>query len=157
MSAMPLTSAKKDMMIVVTYYFTKWIEAEILSFTKEADLEQFIWKNIISWFGCLQLLVTDNGSQFIGKQITIFFANYGIKQPLSTLGYPQGNSQAEASNKIMLDCLKKRLEGYGGKWVNELPGVLWTYCTTKRRSTGETLFSLAYGIEVIITSYITVP
>ncbi|KAI5343617.1 hypothetical protein L3X38_011493 [Prunus dulcis] len=25
--------------------------------------------------------------------------------------YPQGNGQAEASNKIVLDCLKKRQEG----------------------------------------------
>ncbi|CAL2275622.1 unnamed protein product [Prunus armeniaca] len=33
---------KKEMMIVVTDYFTKWIEAEALSSTKEADVEQFI-------------------------------------------------------------------------------------------------------------------
>ncbi|XP_020415620.1 uncharacterized protein LOC109948104 [Prunus persica] len=104
-----------------------------------------------------QSLVTDNGSQFIGKQITAFFAKYKIKQHLSTLRYPQGNGQAEASNKVILDCLKKRLEGAEGKWVNELPGILWAYCTTKRRSTGETPFSLAYETEAIIPPHITVP
>ncbi|KAI5335184.1 hypothetical protein L3X38_025317 [Prunus dulcis] len=57
----------------------------------------------------------------------------------------------------MLDCLKKRLEGVEGKWVDELPGVLGAYRTTKRRSTGETPFSLAYGTEAIIPSHITVP
>ncbi|XP_020421392.1 uncharacterized protein LOC109949701 [Prunus persica] len=102
-------------------------------------------------------LVTDNGSQFIGKKITAFFKKYGIKQHLSTPRYPQGNGQAEASNKIILDCLKKRLEGAEGKWVDELPGVLWAYRTTMRRSTGETPFSLAYGIEAIIPPHITVP
>ncbi|KAI5312419.1 hypothetical protein L3X38_041592 [Prunus dulcis] len=35
--------------------------------------------------------------------------------------------------------------------------VLWAYRTTKRRSTGETPFSLAYGTEVIIPPHITVP
>ncbi|CAL8094052.1 unnamed protein product [Prunus armeniaca] len=36
---MPTTPAKKDMMIVATDYFTKWIEAEALSSIKEADVE----------------------------------------------------------------------------------------------------------------------
>ncbi|KAI5333485.1 hypothetical protein L3X38_023616 [Prunus dulcis] len=101
--------------------------------------------------------VTDNGSQFIVKQITAFFKKYGIKQHLSTPRYPQSNGQAEASNKIILDCLKKRLEGAEGKWVDELPGVLWAYRTAMRRSTGETPFSLAYGTEAIIPPHVTVP
>ncbi|KAI5347927.1 hypothetical protein L3X38_000814 [Prunus dulcis] len=154
---LPPAPAKKEMMIVATDYFTKWIEAKALSSTKEADVERFIWRNIICRFGCPQSLVTGNGSQFNGKQITAFFAKYKIKQHLSTPRYPQGNGQAEASNKVILDCLKKRLEGAEGKWVDELPGVLWAYRTTKRRSTGETPFSLAFGTEAIIPPHITVP
>lgn len=109
---------------MATNYFTKWIEAEALSYTKEADMERCITKNIINRFSYPQLLVTDNGSQFIGKKLIEFFVKYGIKQYLSTQKYPQGNDQAEVSNKIVLDCLKKRLEGTKGKWVNELPDVL---------------------------------
>ncbi|KAI5335372.1 hypothetical protein L3X38_025505 [Prunus dulcis] len=58
------------------------------------------------------------------QEITIFFAKYGIKQHLSTPRYPQGSGQAKVSNKIVLDFLKKRLEGAEGKWVDELHGVL---------------------------------
>ncbi|KAI5313614.1 hypothetical protein L3X38_042790 [Prunus dulcis] len=89
-------------------------KAEALSSTKEADVERFIWRNILCQFGCPQSLVTDNGSQFIGKQIIAFFGKYKIKQHLSTPRYPQGKGQAEASNKVILDCLKKRLEGVEG-------------------------------------------
>ncbi|CAL2256026.1 unnamed protein product [Prunus armeniaca] len=98
----PPAPAKKDTMIVVIDYFTKWIEAEALSSTKEADVERFMWRNIIYWFGCPQSLDTDSSLQFIGKQIIAFFSKYKIKQHLSTLRYPQGNGQAEASNKIIL-------------------------------------------------------
>ncbi|KAI5334861.1 hypothetical protein L3X38_024994 [Prunus dulcis] len=94
---------------------------------------------------------------FIGQHITAFFAKYGIKQHQSTHKYLQGNGQAEAFNKIVLDCLEKRLEGTKGKWVDELPGVLWAYRTAKRISTGETPFSLAYGTEAIIVPHITIP
>ena len=95
--------AKKDMIIVSTDYLTKWIEAKAVSSTKEADVERFIWRNNICWFGCPQSLVNFNGSQLIVKQITAFFSKYKIKQHMSTPRYPQGNGQLEASKKVILD------------------------------------------------------
>ena len=50
-----------------------------------------------------------------------------IKNKYSTLAYPQGNRQAEAVNKVIVNGLKKRLDDAKGKWVEELPHVLWTY------------------------------
>ena len=50
----------------------------------------------------------------------------------------------------MVNGLKKRLDEAKGKWVEELPYVLWTYRTTPRRSTGETPFSMTYGAEAVI-------
>lgn len=49
-----------------------------------------------------------------------------------------------------MDGLKKRLEKVKGKWVEELPYVLWAYRTTLRRSIGETPISMMYGSEAII-------
>ena len=46
--------------------------------------------------------------------------------------------------------LKKRLDDVKEKWVEELSHVLWTYWTTPRRSTGETPFSMTYGVEAMI-------
>ena len=34
--------------------------------------------------------------------------------------------------------------------IEELPHVLWTYQTTPRKSTGETPFSITYGVEAVI-------
>ena len=68
----------------------------------------------------------------------------------STLAYPQGNRQAEAVNKVIVNGLKKRLDDAKERWVEELPHVLGTYRTTLRWSTGETPFSMTYGAEAII-------
>ena len=46
--------------------------------------------------------------------------------------------------------MKKRLDNAKGMWVKELPHVLWTYHTTPRSSTGETLFLMTYGTEAVI-------
>ena len=53
-------------------------------------------------------------------------------------------------NKVIVSGLKKRLDDAKGKWVEELPHVLWTYRTMPRRSTGKTLFSMTYGAEAVI-------
>ena len=58
---------------------------------------------------------------------------------------------------MILDCLKKSLTNKKGKWPDELPGCLWAYRTTKRRATGETHFSLAFGSEAIIHPNVIVP
>ena len=51
---------------------------------------------------------------------------------------------------MILDGLKKRLDEAKEKWVNELPHVLWSYRTNPRRTTGETPFSMMYGVEAVI-------
>ena len=46
--------------------------------------------------------------------------------------------------------LKKRLDDTKGRWIEELPHVLWTYQTTPRKSTGESPFSMTYGAKAVI-------
>ena len=42
------------------------------------------------------------------------------------------------------------LDDAKGKWVEELPHVLWMYKTTPRRSTRKTPFSMTYGANAVI-------
>nr|CAN77519.1 hypothetical protein VITISV_033068 [Vitis vinifera] len=91
-----------------------------------------------------------------------------IKQ-YGRLYFPTSNNEAEyeaiivglelalATNKTLLTSLNKRLEEPRGKWVDELPGVLWAYRTTNRRPTRVTSFALAYGMEVVIPIEIGLP
>ena len=74
----------------------------------------------------------------------------GIKNRYYTLAYPQSTKQAEITKKVIVDVLKKRLEEVKGKWVDELPHVLWAYHTTPRRLTRETPFPMTYGSEAVI-------
>ena len=95
-------------------------------------------------------LISDNGLQFDSRAFHEFYSDLGIKNRYSTPAYPQSNGQVEATNKAIVNRLKKMLDGAKGRWAKELPNVLWVYCTTTRRSTRETPFSLLYGAEAII-------
>ena len=138
----PKAMGNKKYLLVGTDYFTKWVEAEPLANIRDVDVKKFIWKNIVTQFGTPQTLVSDNDLQFDSNAFREYCSELGIKNRYSTPAYPQGNGQAEAVNKVIVDGLKKRLDDAKGKWVEELPHVLWTYQTTPRRSTGETPFSM---------------
>ncbi|XP_070049251.1 uncharacterized protein [Nicotiana tomentosiformis] len=92
----------------------------------------------------------DNGPQFIGAKVTKFLEDLKIKRITSSPYHPSANGQAESTNKVIIQNLKKRLEAAKGKWPEELPGVLWAYRKMAKSSTGETLFSLVYGVEALI-------
>ena len=63
----------------------------------------------------------------------------------------------EASNKTFLTTLKNRLHSAKGKWVEELPEVLWAYRTTSWKPTGILPFALTYGMEAIIPTEVGIP
>ena len=133
-----------------TDYFTKWVKAEPLANIRDVDVKKFIWRNIVTRFGTPRTLVSDNGLQFNSNAFGQYCSDLGITNKYSTPAYPQGNGQAETVNKVIVNGLTKRLDDVKGKWVEELPHVLWTYRTTPRRLTGETPFSMTYGAEAVI-------
>ena len=137
-------------MLVGTDYFTKWVEAEPLANIRNTNAKKFIWRNIVTRFGVPRTLISDNGLQFDSKSFRRYCCELGITNRYSTPAYPQGNGQAKAVNKVIVNGLKKRLDNAKGRWVEELSYVLWTYRNTPRRSTGETPFAMTYGAKAII-------
>ncbi|XP_070030766.1 uncharacterized protein [Nicotiana sylvestris] len=107
---LPQAKGKVKFPLVLTDYFTKWVEAVAFKHVREKE----------------------------------------IKRVTSTPYHLVGNGQAESTNKVIINNLKKRLEESKGNWVELLPGVLWAYRTTTKTSTGETPFSLVYRAEVLI-------
>ena len=55
---------------------------------------------------------------------------------------------------MILDALKKRLyqkeEKHPGRWLKELPAVVWGLCTQASHSTGVSPYFLVYGLEAIL-------
>ncbi|XP_042964601.1 uncharacterized protein LOC122298813 [Carya illinoinensis] len=109
-------------MIVAVDYFTKWVEVELLATITSRVVTKFLWKNIVCRFGILQRIITDNGCQFDSDHYKEWYAELKIKAKYSSPAHPQANGQAEATNKVLLSILKKKVATKKGDWANELPG-----------------------------------
>jgi len=60
-------------LIVAIDYFTKWIEAKPLGTITAQQVEQLVWKDIISRYNVPHTIITDNDRQFIDKELAKFY------------------------------------------------------------------------------------
>ena len=79
---------------------------------------------IIFRYGVPSKLFMDDGTSFKGNEVNFFFAKYHIEQKFSTPYYPQGNGQAETSNKIIKSIISKTIAKHGKDWYKQLPYVV---------------------------------
>ncbi|KAK4403109.1 hypothetical protein Sango_1051600 [Sesamum angolense] len=131
---LPRAMGQREYLIVAVDYFSKWVEAEPLSRISEKEIIKFVWKNIICRFGIPRAFITDNGTQFQGKEFKRWCLELKIKQYFTSVGTPQSNGQTEVTNRTILQHLKTRLDQAKGNWVDEL--------------------NLVYGMEAIIPAEI---
>lgn len=94
--------------------------AEFYSIIKDSNIAQFIWMNIICRFGLSREIITDNGSQFNSSKFKDFCRKWEINVKYLMSRHPQRNEQAKATNKTILNTLKKHFKYEKGKWVEDV-------------------------------------
>jgi hypothetical protein len=80
-----------------------------------------------------------------------FCTSIGTKLTFASVYHPESNGAVEQANRIVFSAVSKTLFNLRkGKWVEELPKVVWSHNTTASRTTGFTPFKLLYGEEAML-------
>ena len=103
--------------MVAIDYFTKWVEAIPLKTVTSKNMIDFVREHIVYHFGIPQTITTDQGTMFTSEEFMDFATSMGIKLLNSSPYYAQANGQAEASNRIMIKLIKKRLRNSQGSGI----------------------------------------
>ena len=105
-------------------YFIKWVEGEPISNITKFQTESFIWKSILCYYGLLQAIIIDNGTQFDSQRFKEFLSELHIEHRFISVVHPQSNGEAEAMNQTILHGLKTRLTHAKSSWVEDLYNIM---------------------------------
>ena len=138
--------------------FTKWPEVEaVRKVTAQSAIKFF--KGLVYHLGVPNRVITDNDTQFTSHVFMQYIQDLGSKVCFASMAHPRSNGQAERANAKVLQGLRTKtfdkLHKSGRCWIDELSTVLWSIRTTPNRATGQTPFSLVYGVEAVLPMELT--
>lgn len=150
----PIQSAtrhtQRQYILVATDYATKMVEAEATRKGDAATVSIFLFKLIITRYGCPLELVSDIGTHFLNAVIEDLTSHFQIKHRKTTPYNPKANGLTEKSNRLLCKILLKMMVSHAHDWNTKLPAALWAYRSAEKVTTKQTPYYLTYGQHPIL-------
>jgi hypothetical protein len=86
----------------------------------------------------------------MSQYVKDFVASLKIKLLNSSPYYAQANGQDEASNKMLIGLIKKKIEEKPRGWHEVLSEALWAYRVSKHGDINVAPFELVYGLVAVL-------
>ena len=138
--------------------FSKWIEYMHLGKATSEKSVEFL-NQIIHHYSVSNSIITDLGTQFTDTTFWDFYNDRGIVLKYVLVAHPRANGQVERANDMILDALKKRLYRENnkalGRWIKELPAVVWGLRTQPSHNMSVSLYFMVYGAEAILSTNVS--
>jgi transposase InsO family protein len=84
--------------IVAIEYLTKWVEAKVVKVNDAKTTTTFLYENVITRFGCPNILISDRGKHFLNEVIENMASLFQINHRKTTPYHLQTNGQTERVN-----------------------------------------------------------
>ncbi|XP_036345473.1 uncharacterized protein K02A2.6-like [Rhagoletis pomonella] len=111
----PVTNRKSKYLATVDY-FSDFFELDELKGMSSKEIIECCKRNF-SRHGIPEIIVCDNGTQLVSKEILSFFKSWEIKVTTSSPRYAQSNGKAESAVKIAKRLIKKALDSGEDVWL----------------------------------------
>ena len=142
------STAGNRYLLVLTDPFSKWPEAFAVPDQTAKTTADMIYQGIVCRYGVPEGLHADQGRNFETQLMKELCQRLGIRRTRSSPFNPQGNGQAERTNRTLAERLAMDLEAMDQTdWDEKLSSALSAIRTVPNCTTGESPHFLVFGSE----------
>lgn len=145
----PLPRTRKGHKYIVVFLdlCTKWLTAKPLRAATSLSVEKILMEEIVLQHGLPELLLTDNGSQFVSQRFRGVCEQLSIKLCHTPLYFPASNP-VERYNRSIKTAISMYAKEDHRSWDLHLPYVLFALRASISEVTGFSPAKLTYGREL---------
>ena len=144
----PATPRGNRFVLLVTDYFTNWIEILPVPDQTAVTCAEKILNEVISRFGCPLDMHSDQGSNYRSQIFKELCRLLEIRKTQTSARNPKCNGKVERFNKTLVRMIRSYLRGQQREWDRNLGCLAAAYRSTPHEATGLTPNLLMLGREV---------
>ena len=88
-------------------FVSKWVEVIVCPRNDANTVVRFVQRKILSRYGSLRTIISDEGSHFANKLFAKLLSRYGVRHAMGLAYHLQSNGQVEISNREIKNILEK--------------------------------------------------
>lgn len=101
--------------LLAVSYVSKWVDAASCQSNDHAIVVKFLKENILSRFGTLRVIMSDQGTHFYNHSFEALLRRYNVVHKIST-AHAQTNGQANLANMKIKQILEKAVNPNRKDW-----------------------------------------
>ena len=126
-------------------YVSKWVEAIACPRNDANTVVGFIQRNILSKFGALRTIISDERSHFANKMFAKLMSRYRVKHVMSWLITLSQMGKLRYPIEKSRIFLKRQSMPAGKDWSSKLEDSLWAYITAYKSLIRMSSYRIVYG------------
>ncbi len=146
----PISLAGNKYVLVMTDYFTKWVEVVALPDETALSTCKALMEKIVYYHGPPKIIVTDRGTNFTSELFRELSKALGVKHRTTTAYHPQTNGLTERFNQTVISMIRKYINDSFSNWEEMLGLVAFAYRNSVHSSTHETPYFMNHGRDPVM-------
>lgn len=144
----PRSKSGKTTIIIVVDQLTKFVVLKTINKAVASKIVEFLKNDIFLVYGVPEIIHSDNGVQFVGKEFQALLKEFGVKHMRTAIYSPQSNA-SERVNRSILAAIRAYLQGNHKEWDILLPEISCALRSANHDSTGHSPYYAVFGYNKI--------
>lgn len=146
MGPFPRSKSGNTMLLVISCWFSKFVVLFPLRNGKASNICKIIEEQVFLMFGAPEVIICDNGKQFVANQFKELATNYGSEIWYTPYYHPQANP-TERVNRVIGTAIASYIRENHRDWDKHVPHIGHAIRTAIHEVTGKTPSYLFFGRE----------